>query len=65
MLTHHDLINSAFYFAEGAGVQEGQRFCNPLPLYDGGGMALGGIAGILCGITLVHFGEAFDPLAGA
>ena len=25
-LTHHGLINNAFFFAEGAGVQEGQRF---------------------------------------
>ncbi len=62
-LTHHGLINNAFFFAEGAGVQEGQRFCNPLPLYHVGGMVLGSIAGILRGITLVYLGEAFDPLA--
>ncbi len=62
-LTHHGLINNAFFFAEGASVQEGQRFCNPLPLYHVGGMVLGSIAGILRGITLVYLGEAFDPLA--
>jgi fatty-acyl-CoA synthase len=62
-LTHHGLINNAFFFAEGAGVQEGQRFCNPLPLYHVGGMVLGSIAGILRGTTLVYLGEAFDPLA--
>jgi acyl-CoA synthetase (AMP-forming)/AMP-acid ligase II len=62
-LTHHGLINNAFFFAEGAGVQEGQRFCNPLPLYHVGGMVLGSILGILRGVTLVYLGEAFDPLA--
>jgi fatty-acyl-CoA synthase len=62
-LTHHGLINNAFFFAEGAGVEEGHRFCNPLPLYHVGGMVLGSIAGILRGITLVYLGEAFDPLA--
>ena len=62
-LTHHSLINNAFFFAEGAGVQTGQRFCNPLPLYHVGGMVLGSIAGVLCGITIVYLGEAFDPVA--
>jgi len=62
-LTHHSLINNAFFFALGANVREGDRFCNPLPLYHVGGMVLGSIAGILCGITLVYLGEAFDPVA--
>jgi fatty-acyl-CoA synthase len=62
-LTHHGLINNAFFFAEQAGMQEGQRFCNPLPLYHVGGMVLGSIAGILVGATIVYLGEAFDPLA--
>ena len=62
-LTHHGLINNAFFFAEGAGVQEGQRFCNPLPLYHVGGMVLGSIAGVVRGFTVVYLGEAFDPLA--
>jgi fatty-acyl-CoA synthase len=62
-LTHHGLINNAFFFAQEAGVQQGQRFCNPLPLYHVGGMVLGSIAGILCGATIVYLGEAFDPLA--
>jgi fatty-acyl-CoA synthase len=62
-LTHHSLINNAFFFAEEAGMRQGQRFCNPLPLYHVGGMVLGSIAGILCGATIVYLGEAFDPLA--
>src|SRR5262249_28724416 len=50
-LTHHGLINNAYFFALGAGAGEGQRFCNPLPLYHVGGMVLGSIAGVLRGMT--------------
>ncbi|MGD0105547.1 MAG: AMP-binding protein [Rhodopila sp.] len=62
-LTHHSLINNAWFFAEEAGIRQGHRFCAPLPLYHVGCMVLGSIAGILCGATLVYLGEAFDPLA--
>ncbi len=62
-LTHHSLLNNALFFAEGAGVESGGRFCNPLPLYHVGGMVLGSLAGVVCGVTIVYPGEAFDPLA--
>jgi fatty-acyl-CoA synthase len=62
-LTHHGLLNNALFFAEGAGIGQGERFCNPLPLYHVGGMVLGSLAGVLCGITIVYLGEAFDPVA--
>jgi len=61
-LTHHGLLNNALFFAEGAGVESGGRFCNPLPLYHVGGMVLGSLAGVVCGVTIVYPGEAFDPL---
>jgi fatty-acyl-CoA synthase len=61
-LTHHGLINNALFFCEGAGLNGGERFCNPLPLYHVGGMVLGSIAGIVRGMTIVYPGEAFDPI---
>jgi fatty-acyl-CoA synthase len=62
-LTHHGLINNAYFFAEGAGLGEGDRFCDPLPLYHVGGMVLGSIAGVVRGITLIYLGESFDALS--
>jgi fatty-acyl-CoA synthase len=62
-LTHHGLINNAYFFAEGAGLGGGDRFCNPLPLYHVGGMVLGSIAGVVRGITLIYLGESFDALS--
>ena len=62
-LTHHGVINNAFFYAEGAGMPEGDRPCAAMPLYHVGGMVLGSIAGVLRGLTLVYLGEAFDPLA--
>ena len=46
-----------------AALKQGDRYCNPLPLYHVGGMVLGSIAGIVLGMTIVYLGEAFDPLA--
>jgi fatty-acyl-CoA synthase len=62
-LTPHGLINNALFFAEGAGVTNGTRFCNPLPLYHVGGMVLGSIASVSVGATIVYLGQTFDPLA--
>ena len=62
-LTHHGLVNNGLLFAEGAGMTEGTRFCNPLPLFHVGGMVCGSIAGVMTGATIVYLGEAFDPLA--
>jgi len=62
-LTHHGLLNNAYFFGLMAALKEGDRYCNPLPLYHVGGMVLGSIAGIVLGMTIVYLGEAFDPLA--
>ncbi len=62
-LTHHGLLNNAYFFALGAGLAEGDRFCMPMPLYHAGGMVLGSICGIVLGITMVYLGETFDPVA--
>jgi fatty-acyl-CoA synthase len=60
-LTHTQILNNAQFQAEIMGVGEGDRFCNPLPLYHTGGTVCGGMMGIVRGVTIIWLGEAFDP----
>ena len=61
-LTHSNIINNAFFQAEVMGVEAGDRFCNPLPLYHTGGTVCGSLVSIVRGVTVIWLGEAFDPL---
>jgi len=62
-LTHNNIINNALCQAEVMGVDVGDRFCNPLPLYHCGGTVCGGLLSIVKGVTVIWLGEAFDPLS--
>ncbi|HSZ93932.1 MAG TPA: AMP-binding protein [Acetobacteraceae bacterium] len=62
-LTHHGLLNNAYFFGLMSALKQGDRYCNPLPLYHVGGMVMGSIGGIVLGMTIVYLGEAFDPFA--
>lgn len=62
-LTHNNIVNNAFFQGEVIGVREGDRYCNPLPLYHCGGTVCGSLLGIVHGVTLIWLGEAFDPAA--
>ena len=62
-LTHHGLLNNGYFFGVMSGIEEGDRYGTPFPLYHVGGMVLGSIAGIALGTTIIYLGEAFDPLA--
>ena len=62
-LTHHSTANNAFFGGKMMGVNEGDRFCRPLPLYHAGCMVLGSVLGIVHGVTVIYLGEAFDALA--
>ena len=62
-LTHHGLLNNAYFFGVMAGLRKGERYGTPMPLYHVGGMVIGSITGIVLGVTIVYLGEAFDPLA--
>jgi fatty-acyl-CoA synthase len=60
-LTHNNIINNAFFQAQVMGIGAGDRFCNPLPLYHTGGTVCGCMLSIVCGVTMIWLGQAFDP----
>jgi fatty-acyl-CoA synthase len=62
-LTHHNILNNAFFLGERMGVTVGDRYCMPLPLYHCGGMVCGSLLGIAHGATVIYPGEGFDTLA--
>ncbi|HUB11921.1 MAG TPA: AMP-binding protein [Acetobacteraceae bacterium] len=62
-LTHHGILNNAFFIGMMGGAEVGDRFCMPLPLYHCGGMVCGSLCGVVHGMTVVYPGEGFDPTA--
>lgn len=62
-LTHHNILNNAFFVAEAMGLREGDRLCIPVPLYHCFGMVMSTLACITHGATMVFPAAGFDPLA--
>ena len=62
-LTHHNILNNAFFIGEAMRLTEADRLCIPVPLYHCFGMVLGNLACITHGSAMVFPGEGFDPLA--
>ena len=62
-LSHHNILNNAFFGGEIMGLRERDRLCIPVPLYHCFGMVLGNLACITHGATMVFPGESFDPLS--
>jgi fatty-acyl-CoA synthase len=62
-LTHHNLLNNAFFVAEAMGLREGDRLCIPVPLYHCFGMVMSTLACVTHGATMVFPSTGFDPLA--
>ena len=62
-LTHHNILNNAFFASEAMGLREGDRLCIPVPLYHCFGMVMSTLACVTHGATMVFPGEGFDPLA--
>ncbi len=60
-LTHHNILNNAFFMGVVGRLEPGDRFCMPLPLYHCGGMVCGSLCGVVNGLTVVYPGEGFDP----
>jgi fatty-acyl-CoA synthase len=62
-LTHHNIVNNAFFVGETMELSERDRLCIPVPMYHCFGMVLGTLACVAHGATMVLTSEGFDPLA--
>jgi fatty-acyl-CoA synthase len=60
-LSHHNILNNAFFSAGFQGLGPGDRLCVPVPLYHCFGMVLGNLGCTTRGATIVYPSEAFDP----
>ena len=59
-LSHHNIVNNAFFVAEALRFDERDRACVPVPFYHCFGMVLGTLACATHGACLVVPGESFD-----
>lgn len=62
-LTHHNILNNAFFVGEAMGLRQADRLCIPVPLYHCFGMVMSTLACVAHGATMVFPSEGFDPLA--
>jgi fatty-acyl-CoA synthase len=62
-LSHHNIVNNAFFVGRSTGMRAGDRVCIPVPLYHCFGMVLANLACVVHGATMIYPSTAFDPLA--
>ena len=62
-LSHHNILNNAFFLGEGFRYTERDRICIPVPLYHCFGMVIGNLAATTHGACMVYPEAAFDPAA--
>jgi len=59
-LTHHNILNNAYFTGVALGFSERDRVCIPLPLYHVFGMVAGNLACLTHRATIVYPSEGFD-----
>jgi fatty-acyl-CoA synthase len=62
-LSHHNILNNAYFVGEGVGYTEQDRVCLPVPLYHCFGMVMGNLAATSHGACMVLPAPGFDPEA--
>jgi fatty-acyl-CoA synthase len=62
-LTHHNILNNAYFTGELLGYSERDRICIPVPLYHCFGMVIGNLAATSHGACMVYPAETFEPAA--
>jgi fatty-acyl-CoA synthase len=62
-LSHHNILNNAFFTGERLRYSEYDRVCIPVPFYHCFGMVLGSLGCTTRGACMVIPDETFDPLA--
>lgn len=63
VLSHHNLLNNAWFAAQRMHFSEKDRLCAPVPFYHCFGMVLANLLSLSVGACIVLPGEYFDPLA--
>lgn len=62
-LSHHNILNNAYFVARTMEFTEQDRLIIPVPLYHCFGMVLGNLGCLTHGATMIYPSEGFDPLA--
>jgi len=62
-LTHHNILNNAYFSGGLLRYTEQDRICIPVPLYHCFGMVLGNLAATSRGACMVYPQETFEPVA--
>jgi fatty-acyl-CoA synthase len=62
-LSHHGILNNAYFIGEALRYTEADRVCIPVPFYHCFGMVLGNLACTTHGSCMVIPGEAYEPEA--
>src|SRR3989440_423051 len=62
MLTHHNILNNAFWVGERMRLTHRDRLCIPVPFYHCFGMVLGNLACVTHGATMVVPAPHFSPV---
>jgi fatty-acyl-CoA synthase len=62
-LSHHNILNNAFFTGQAMGFSPADRLCIPVPLYHCFGMVLGTLTCITHGACMVFPAESFDALS--
>ncbi len=62
-LTHHNILNNAYFVGAGCDYSEHDRVCIPVPLYHCFGMVIGNLSCMAHGACAVYPAESFDAEA--
>jgi fatty-acyl-CoA synthase len=62
-LSHHNILNNAYFVGEGCGYTTDDRVCVPVPFYHCFGMVMGNLGATTHGACIVIPAPGFDPAA--
>jgi fatty-acyl-CoA synthase len=62
-LTHHNIVNNAYFVGLQMALSENDRVCIPVPMYHCFGMVLSTLCCVAHGASMVFASESFDPAA--
>jgi len=62
-LTHHNIVNNAYFVGRQMKLTSADRMCIPVPMYHCFGMVLGTLCCVVHGATMVFAAEGFEPQA--